>query len=80
MILNNLHQFHPFFSARAYALAELVRARAFRPLHSSFHDSNLCLIHGIKDRFLTFQHLPYLEGLSVYLKQYGQNIPKTYQK
>ena len=29
-----------------------------------------------KDRFLTFQHLPNLEGLSVYLKQDGQNIPK----
>ena len=39
MILNNLHLLHSFFSARAYALAEGVGARAFCPLQSSYFET-----------------------------------------
>ena len=38
MILNNLHLFYSFFSRSPFGSLEGVRARAFRPLHSSFHD------------------------------------------
>ena len=52
MILNDLHLFLPFFSARAYALAELVRTRAFRPLESSFSmDSDSGIFRIYKDHF-----------------------------